>query len=108
VSEERREWMELVADLRKENERLMAELAERDAWHRAVMDETCGYDEKHCTCVPLLRREIEKLRAALTEAAIYLYSIMERRDGQLTGAAWGDVDNVRLDLLQAAKAGGGV
>ncbi len=33
--------------------------------HRAVMSEQCAPDEKHCTCVPPLRAENAKLRAAL-------------------------------------------
>ena len=54
--------------------------------------------------------EIELLRRALIDAAAKLYSITERREGELVGATWFAVDNVRLDLLQAAQkqaAGGG-
>ena len=50
--------------------------------------------------------EIGRLRAALKEAAYDLDAVMKRRDGELTGSAWGDVDNVRLDVLLAAKAAG--
>ena len=45
-----------------EIKRLRGELADRDAWHWAVMDENCSQDEKHCACVPLLRKEVERLR----------------------------------------------
>ena len=41
--------------------------AEVEEWHeqqRHVMDERCG-DEEHCTCVPELRLEVERLREAL-------------------------------------------
>jgi hypothetical protein len=32
------------------------ECADAAEWHRAIMAETCGEDEKHCVCVPVLRR----------------------------------------------------
>ena len=48
-------------------------------------------------------QEIERLRAALMEAAIDLNSIMERRNSELVGSVWGDVDNVRLDCLLAER-----
>ena len=38
------------------------ELHERDEQHRRVMDSPCP-DEQHCTCVPILRAEIEQLEA---------------------------------------------
>jgi len=38
------------------------ELHERDEQHRHVMGSPCP-DEQHCTCVPILRREIERLEA---------------------------------------------
>jgi len=43
---------------------LGAELADRDAQHRSVIDSPCP-DEQHCTCVPVLRREIERLLDAI-------------------------------------------
>ena len=36
--------------------------------HRVVMDEACGADERHCTCVPILRSEIEQLWRMLAAA----------------------------------------
>jgi hypothetical protein len=51
--------------LEAENQRLREEIQSRDEWHRAVMDEECPDDEKHCTCVPLLRDEIRQLRKAM-------------------------------------------
>lgn len=38
----------------------------------AALNETCGKDEKHCTCVPLLRFEAKRHRA---EAATYAKSV---------------------------------
>lgn len=29
---------------------------------KAAMDETCDANERHCTCVPLLRSEVRRLR----------------------------------------------
>ena len=34
-----------------------------------ICGEMCG-DEKHCSCVPLLRREIERLRRELLSATL--------------------------------------
>ena len=51
--------------------------------------------------------KIEKLRAACLDASTRINEIMDRRDGELRGAAWGDLDNLRLDLGLAAKAAGG-
>ena len=31
---------------------------------KAAMDETCDANERHCTCVPLLRREVKRLQKA--------------------------------------------
>jgi hypothetical protein len=42
-----------------EIERLKGNLNDIEDAHRAVMEEPCD-DEKHCTCVPVLRREIER------------------------------------------------
>ena len=48
--------------LRTVNERLRNELAVITEQHVRVMSETCPTDERHCTCVPILRREIERLQ----------------------------------------------
>jgi hypothetical protein len=39
------------------------ELADIAEEHRQVMAEECPTDEKHCTCVPILRAEIDSLTA---------------------------------------------
>jgi len=31
--------------------------------YQAVMNENCANDEKHCSCVPVLRKEIDRLRS---------------------------------------------
>jgi len=53
----------LAAELEdlKEEERLNQEAFQR------IMEERCPSDEDHCTCVPILRRENERLREALGE-----------------------------------------
>jgi hypothetical protein len=48
------------------------------------------------------RQQLAAARAALLDGATMLNTIMERRDDELRGSAWGDVDNVRLDLARAA------
>lgn len=43
-------------------EELQQELDDWKESHRIVMEEKCPVDEKHCTCVPSLKKEIEKLK----------------------------------------------
>ena len=56
----------------------------------------------------LIRAEsaIVRLRAECKAAEAILREVLERHDDELTGAARGDVDNVRLDLLKAAELAG--
>ena len=58
----------LYADHAAEVERLKAELEDIAESHRMVMNEQCPGDEIHCTCVPILKREIAALTKALEEA----------------------------------------
>jgi hypothetical protein len=53
-----------------------------------------------------LESQLTEARAACLDASTMINTVMERRDGELTGTAWGDLDNVRLDLQRAAAAGG--
>lgn len=82
-----------------------------DCKHRRLRCEQCGavsdirgwqafsdYDE--------LKDEIERLRATCLDASTRINEIMDRRDGELRGSAWGDLDNLRLDLGLAADSGG--
>lgn len=58
----------LVAErdaLRDERDELLIERAEAVEVHSRIMAEKCPPDEQHCTCVPALRAEIERLKAAL-------------------------------------------
>lgn len=55
----------LINEQQTEIIRLRAELAERDEAHRCIIAEPCAPDEHHCTCVPALRAEIERLRTVL-------------------------------------------
>jgi len=49
----------------RELRRLRAEIADRDEHHQRVVDSPCR-DERHCTCVPILRVEIERLKAIVS------------------------------------------
>jgi hypothetical protein len=67
----------------EEIERLTQELADRDEQHRRVMASPCP-DEVHCTCVPILRREIERLgrcneQMAKTHAEVFNANAYEYR-----------------------------
>jgi hypothetical protein len=46
---------------------IQVELADWTAQVKSVMEEPCG-DEKHCTCVPLLRRALAEAKAQGDEA----------------------------------------
>jgi hypothetical protein len=50
-----------------EVERLQEESDHYDSIHKMVMSEKCPTDEVHCTCVPHLRAEVERLEDALRE-----------------------------------------
>jgi len=50
---------ELIDD---ENQKLRERLNDWEDTVKAVMSEECDSDEKHCTCVPILREQIKKLR----------------------------------------------
>ena len=65
--------------LRLENGCLRAKLEDWELGVAAVMGERCD-DERHCTCVPVLRREIKRLRKRF-EAAEEALRTMGRRLG---------------------------
>lgn len=50
--------------LRVECDRLRAEVADWRETQRSVIEEKCPTDEVHCTCVPMLRKELAELRHA--------------------------------------------
>lgn len=52
-----------LATVIAERDSLRAELDDYKRDHAQVMAERCASDEKHCSCVPHLRAEVEKLRA---------------------------------------------
>jgi hypothetical protein len=56
-----------VAELDAEIVRLHIELGKWKEYHEAVMCEPCGIDklQKHCTCVPALRKRIAELEVDL-------------------------------------------
>lgn len=54
--------------------------------YTAVINEVCAGDEQHCTCVPILRIEIERLRGALQE---WQGHHMWRRTPESAAAAYG-------------------
>ncbi|MHC4264348.1 MAG: hypothetical protein ACYSUK_00225 [Planctomycetota bacterium] len=54
-----------IERLQADNEHLRTKLDDIKNATKASMDETCDLSERHCTCVPLLRREIKHLRVAL-------------------------------------------
>jgi hypothetical protein len=59
-------------DLREalsEIERLQSIVGDYENATKGAMDEACDCNERHCTCVPLLRAEVKRRQAELEEAA---------------------------------------
>ena|SRR3990172_2205037 len=57
-------------------EALLAQLEEFLGIYDKIMDENCPSDEKHCTCVPFLKAELQKKDTALRRIARLGYDIM--------------------------------
>ena len=54
--------------LEEEIKRLQAWKADVMESQRIVMEEKCAGDERHCTCVPILRRELKRLQGKLLKS----------------------------------------
>ncbi len=61
-----------IEGLREENKSLTRRLEDWEETQRSIMDEPCREDEVHCTCVPVLRTEIKKVRKECRVAADWL------------------------------------
>jgi hypothetical protein len=70
--------LEMIASYHKRVETAESELAPLRAYKadieaatKMIMDEKCPSDEKHCTCVPLLRAKLETVYEGIEEALDY-------------------------------------
>ncbi len=81
VAEEEMEddWVRLI-DIAPIITQLEAKLEEHDAYYRKVVNDECAPDEKHCTCVPALRKENE----ALTGQIEHIKAWIQQPDGGQT------------------------
>jgi len=52
-------------ELKDERDELLVERAEAVEIHSRIMSEQCPTDEQHCTCVPALMAEVERLNKAV-------------------------------------------
>jgi len=66
---------------------LRREYEELREYYRRVIEEPCAGDEQHCTCVPALRAEIERLRGALAIIAESESAELARCDAKMALAA---------------------
>lgn len=57
--------------LEMERDELKERLADWENDVKAAMDERCDLYEKHCTCVPALRREVKRLQEALGKFGVH-------------------------------------
>ena len=55
-------WRTRLNEMHAELKRLREWKTDVEDSTRASMDETCDANERHCTCVPLLRRELKRLQ----------------------------------------------
>ena len=93
-----------LARVTAERDALQARLDDYYDDHRAVVDGQCAPDERHCSCVPHLRREVEAMRAVVDDACRHLGGIacdLSTIEGKLQRRAW-----LSLDALRARKVGG--
>lgn len=58
-----------IEELEAEVKRLQDWKADVEDSTRMAMDEECILNERHCTCVPLLRDEVKRLRGEAAEAS---------------------------------------
>jgi len=85
-----------------EVERLQAEIAESEAQYRRVINDGNPKDEQHCTCVPTLRVEIERLqeenartRTALTECKRIATDTLQEEPEEVCGTmTYTEAENV--------------
>ena len=72
-----RELLQLESSLAEAREEIEAT---REA-HKVVMAEKCADDEVHCTCVPFLRDEIERLREFVRLATVE-WTVLESAESE--------------------------
>lgn len=84
---------------RRERDALQARLDDYYDDHRAVVAGQCAPDERHCSCVPHLRREVEAMRAVVEAARVL-------RDADYDDV-YGTIDGTlqALDALRTRKVG---
>ena len=104
-----RESRRYILGLTEEVVRLRGWKAELERAAAEVMDERMSGDERHCTCVPLLRRECERLRDECDECRRLLREALQACEVYLPVVP---DDQARVALLtlewyEAAKAAGG-
>lgn len=67
-----------LLDVEKENISLQENLNDISDTHSNVMNEKCWPDERHCTCVPFLRTEIDKLKLERENLQLTIRSLKDR------------------------------
>jgi hypothetical protein len=88
-------------ELKAERDEARAWIKDYKADHRAVVDGQCAGDERHCSCVPHLRRALDEARRQV-EAMREVVEAARRLDGP---AVYRALD--RLDALAVPSTNGG-
>lgn len=97
-----------LARVTAERDAALARLADYEDDHRAVVAGQCAPDERHCSCVPHLRREMEAMRA-VEKATRHLVLMLDQTLGpcDLGGSRVATEEAIAaLDALRARKVGG--
>jgi len=94
-----KKYRQKITALRTENERLKDELSAIAEAHKQVMSEQCAPDEKHCTCVPILRQENERLRADKRE----LVEACEKAKFLIESPATSFMDSIRKRAMNTLE-----
>ena len=50
--------------------RTCQECADAAEWHRAILEETCGEEDLHCACVPVLRQAVQAKTEILADCEV--------------------------------------
>lgn len=74
--------------LEDENAHMRTELKNRAEWDKSILSETCPTDERHCGCVPILRKELSELK-----------TLVQKIKTMMPGKSWSGIAEIlRLEV----------
>ncbi len=97
-------------ELKAERDEARAWIADYKADHRAVVEGQCAGDERHCSCVPHLRRELDEARRqveAMRNAGKTLARILDEEFDYRPDDEAANVYEGAIDALAVPSTNGG-